>query len=108
MVVISLPTARSLINLVKESNLDAERKKEILDELIDAVRDALETSPSEVYISVAEAESIIRDFASRLEEEINRYGVKHLSQEQLDDLLEIVDDIENETIEILRLYKEEE
>jgi len=108
MVVISIHTAKALADLVRKSNLSAEKKREILDELIDAIRDAIETPPSDVYITVAEAESVIHDYTNRLEEELTRYGAKHLSQEQLDDILEIIDDIENEIIEILRMYKDEE
>ena len=108
MVVISMNTAKTLADLVRKSNLNTEKKREILDELIDAIRDAIETSPSDVYITVAEAESVIHDYTNHLEEELTRYGAKHLSQEQLDDILEIIDDIENEMIEILRMYKDEE
>ena len=108
MIVISMHTAKTLADLVRKSNLDTEKKREILDELIDAIRDAIETPPSDVYITVAEAENIVHDYTNRFEEELTRYGVKHLSQEQLNDILEIVDDIENEMIEILRMYKDEE
>ena len=108
MVSISRQTARRLCEIVREANISDEEKKDILDELIDAIRMSLEITDQDVRISIHEAKALVHDYTSMLFDELRSRTPDDLSYRTLRTIEDIANSIEDELVTTLDGYVEAE
>lgn len=108
MVVISRETARKVLEVLNGKEISEEEKKEIVDEIIDAIRDSLEMTDADVSISVADAKALIQDYTSQVLEAFQSQTPDEFSYRQKTIIGEILDDVEDELLTILDSYREED
>ena len=105
---ISRQTARRLCEIVREANISDEEKKDILDELIDAIRMSLEITDQDVHISIYEAKALVHDYTSMLFDELRSRTPDTLSYSDLRLIEDIANSIEDELLITLDGYVEAE